>query len=191
MFRVSVWPLITVMSLFAGSAQADSHAAKIGRVLPEFRAAVVQQDTIDALRRSNRARATLNQTDISRLTATWEAELTAADHPLISSVIDTPLAMRLRRVMEDSNGMVNEIGIIGANGLEIAQTNAHSDYWQGGDERFAKTFGAGPDAEFVDMIEYDSPTQSIGTQANFSVADPDTGEVIGSVTIHFNLASLE
>lgn len=186
-----MWSLFAAMSLFATGAWADSHEAKIQRILLDIRVAIVQQDMIDALRASNKAHEALTQADIARIIATWQAELESPDHPLISSVVENPLAVRMRKLMDDSGGLINEIGVIGADGLEIAQTNMLSDYWQGEDERFNKTFRSGPNAKFIDLVEYDGPTQSVGSQANFTVADPDTGEAIGSITINFNLASLE
>ena len=65
-----------------------------------------------------------------------------------------------------------------------------SDYWQGDDAKWQKTYQVGPHAVFVDEVEQDESTQRYQTQVSVSIADPVTGEVIGAVTIGIDAEGL-
>lgn len=176
--------------LVGGRAFAAPDEDDILRILPEIEAIIVKEDLIDALRRANADHADLTRNDIDKMVETWRWEARTTDRRLMPSVTESPLAGRMRRVMADGGDLIDEIGIIDATGLSIAQTNTVSEIWHGTDVRFAKSFRAGVAGRFIDDIEIDGPTQSIGAQANFTVADPNTGEAIGAITIHFNLDGL-
>ena len=51
-------------------------------------------------------------------------------------------------------------------------------------------FLVGPDALFVDEVEQDESTQALQSQASMTIADPDSGEPIGAITIGINLDQL-
>jgi len=176
---------------FTGSpAFADSHVKPIERAMPEIMAMIVQNDLIEALRASNAKRGHMSQRDIDQLEAVWQKEIDSSTRPLIDSVVENPLAERMRQVIAKSGNKVNEIGVIDANGLSIAQSTPNSDIWQGEEIKFTKTFLVGPEAMFVDEVEFDNSTQSMQSQANFTVKDPVTGKPIGAVTVGFNVDAL-
>lgn len=190
MKHISLIALAATVLLLATGAFADSHEAKVQRILPGIQTAVVQQDLIDSLRASNRARDTMSRAEIDKLEAAWKPQRDASVRPLIDSVVENPLAARMRKVIEDNGPMIIEIGVIDANGLSIAQSSVNSDIWQGEEVKFTKTFKAGPGAVFIDEIEFDSATRSHQSQASFSVTDPDTRKVIGAVTVGLNVDAL-
>lgn len=176
---------------FMGSpAFADSHVKPIENALPEIVSMIVQDDLIEALRASNARRRHMTQPDIDKLEATWQKEIDSSSRPLIDSVVENPLAERMRKVVARSGNKVNEIGVIDAKGLSIAQSTPNSDIWQGEEIKFTRTFLVGPDALFVDEVEFDTSTQSMQSQANFTIKDPVTGEPIGAVTVGFNVDAL-
>ena len=43
---------------------------------------------------------------------------------------------------------------------------------------------------FIDEVEVDDSTGALQSQASLSIKDPDTGEVIGAITLGFNLDAL-
>ena len=49
----------------------------------------------------------------------------------------------------------------------------------------------GPDAVFIDEAEFDEDKKIWLVQTNLSIADPDTGAVIGAVTVDINLTELQ
>lgn len=170
--------------------QTQAHIPPIAEALPGIMHKIVAPDLIDALRDSNAQRRSMTQADIDALEATWQKEIDESSHPLIDSVVENPLAARMRKVIEESGVVITEIGVIDAKGLSIAQSSRNSDIWQGEEVKFTKTFAVGPDAVFIDEVEFDNSTQSMQSQANFTVKDPDTGMPIGAVTVGINVDAL-
>jgi hypothetical protein len=58
-----------------------------------------------------------------------------------------------------------------------------SDFWQGDEAKWQKSFSAGPDAIFVDDVEQDESTQKFEVQTSMTVVDPATGKAIGAITV--------
>ena len=190
MLRVITIFAAGLIAIAGSNAFADSHEGTIKKAMPEIMSMIVQGDLIEALRASNSRRGQMTQADIDSLEATWQREIDRSNRPLIDSVVENDLAARMREVIARSGNRVNEIGVIDANGLSIAQSTPNSDIWQGEEIKFTKTFLVGPEAMFVDEVEFDNSTQSMQSQANFTVKDPVTGKPIGAVTVGFNVDAL-
>ncbi len=76
-----------------------------------------------------------------------------------------------------------EIFVMDKNGALVGSTNKTSDYWQGDEDKFIKTYGAGgAGATFIDKIKFDESSGSYAQQVNVPVVDSDTGNVIGAIT---------
>jgi len=75
-------------------------------------------------------------------------------------------------------------------GLNVGQSAVTSDYMQGDEAKWQKTYQAGADALFIDEVEFDDSTQSFQTQMSATVVDPATGEAIGAITIGVNVEKL-
>jgi len=88
--------------------------------------------------------------------------------------------------VEASGGQITEVFVMDAHGLNVASSGVTSDYWQGDEAKFQKTFLAGTGAMFVDDIELDESTQTYLGQVSIVLTDPDTGAVIGAMTIGLN-----
>lgn len=193
MLRPTSIIMAAVFTVLAAPAFADSHEAHIPPIknaLPEIMGQIVGDDLIEALRESNKKRSGMTQTQINALEATWQSEIDESSRPLIDSVVSNQLATRMRKVIGDSGALITEIGVVDAKGLSIAQSSTNSDIWQGEEAKFTKTYNVGPDAVFVDEVEFDGSTQSMQSQANFTVKDPATGKAIGTVTVGINVDAL-
>ncbi len=120
----------------------------------------------------------------------WRAEVTAADKPTISSVLGNDLSKFLAAKKEESAGMITEVFVTDNKGLNVGQSDVTSDYWQGDEDKWQKTFLVGPDTVFVDEVEQDESTQALQSQASMTITDPDSGEAIGAITIGISLDNL-
>src|SRR3546814_3027863 len=74
-------------------------------------------------------------------------------------------------------------------GLNAGQSAITSDFWQGDEAKFQKTFQVGPDAIFVDDIEINEDTGAEIAQLNMSIAQD--GKLVGAITVDVNLRSEE
>jgi len=132
----------------------------------------------------------LKQEDIDTLDKQWRAEREVDDQPLITSVLANPLSSYLIRVQANSVGLFTEIFVMDTNGLNAGQSSITSDYWQGDEGKFQKTFDVGPDAVFVDEAEAHDGTKTWRAQLNMTITDPQ-GTSIGAITVEVNLTELE
>lgn len=127
---------------------------------------------------------------IDALDQQWRAEVDAADKPLINKVMGTEASAALLAAQDASTGLFTEIFATDAVGLNVAQSTVTSDYWQGDEDKFSKTFSVGADAVFLGEVEQDESTQTYQSQVSITVVDPATGSPIGSITAGVDLSML-
>ena len=145
---------------------------------------------IAAIKEQNTKHAALAQTDIDRLDKEWRAQVDAAQKPLIEGVLKNPLSAFLAAKKDESKGVITEVFVMDDKGLNVGQSDITSDYWQGDEAKWQKTFLIGPDAIFLDKIQKDESTQTLQMQVSVSIKDPETGKAIGAVTFGLNVSEL-
>jgi glycerol-3-phosphate dehydrogenase len=145
---------------------------------------------IEAVKAQNDKHAALSQGEIDKLDKQWRAETSSSDRPLIDAVLAKALSKFLDKVKNGTQGLVTEVFVMDNKGLNVGQSDVTSDYWQGDEAKWKKTYLAGPDALFIDEVEQDESTQTFQSQLSMSIADPATGEVIGSITVGVNIDAL-
>ncbi|PKR89724.1 hypothetical protein CXZ10_07440 [Pleomorphomonas diazotrophica] len=155
-------------------------------VVPFLSEAVV----VDAINAQNAKFAGLQQADIDALDQKWRAEVEAADKPMIDETLSSPLSKFLIERREASEGVITELFVTDGKGLNVGQSDPTSDYWQGDEAKWQKSFQAGPGAIFVDEVEKDESTQQLQTQVSATIVDPKTGAAIGAVTVGLNVDGL-
>jgi hypothetical protein len=77
-----------------------------------------------------------------------------------------------------------------AKGLNVGQSDLTSDYWQGDEAKWKKTYLVGPKAMHVGGVKTDQSTQTLQSQLSMAVVDPASGKVIGAVTVGVNVEQL-
>lgn len=179
-----IFAAVSAVVLSANLASANNdHVAPITAKVPMLQQQIVNDLVLAAIRDSNRARTGIQQDAIDELEAQWQSELDSGEYDLIQSVVETSLGDHLRSVIDGSDGLVLEINVMDASGLSVGQSGPNSDIWQGEEAKYQKTYLIGPDAVFVDEVEEDGSTQAFLSQANFTIADPASGEAIGAVSV--------
>lgn len=145
---------------------------------------------INAVKAQNAKHASLTQADVDKLDNQWKAETKASDKPLINAVLGNELSKYLKKVEADSKGLITEIFVTDDKGLNVGQSDVTSDYWQGDEAKWQKTFKVGPDAIHISDVEQDESTQKFQSQLSVAVVDPDTKKPIGAVTIGIDVENL-
>ncbi|MFN7023942.1 MAG: hypothetical protein ACK4QP_05375 [Pseudorhizobium sp.] len=133
----------------------------------------------------------LGEAGIAALDSQWTQERESSDKPLIAATLSNPLSVYLSRMQGKSLGLYPEIFVMDQNGLNVGQSSITSDFWQGDEDKFLKTFRVSSDAMFIDEAEYDSEFGIWRTQVSLTVNDADGGKSIGAVTVELNLTELE
>ncbi|WP_298835795.1 hypothetical protein [uncultured Roseobacter sp.] len=143
-------------------------------------------DVISAVIEQNAVTAGASEAQIIEWDNTWRAQVGVTDQPFISEVMGRDLSAFLKQKVADSGGRITEIFVMDALGLNVAASDITSDYWQGDEDKYSKSYGAGSGAVFVDAIEFDESSQTYQGQISVSLTDPETGEVVGAMTIGLN-----
>ncbi|MGF0540540.1 hypothetical protein ACQQ2Q_21290 [Agrobacterium sp. ES01] len=168
----------------------DAHVAPVteyvqANIVPWLNDPVI----IDAIKAQNAEHAGLGEGDIDALDKTWRAGVDGGDTSLIDKVLANPVSEFLRAKQAESDGAIAEVFVMDDKGLNVGQSDITSDYWQGDEAKFQKSFGAGKDVIFVDEIEKDESSQTLQSQASVTISD-EAGTPIGAVTVGINLDAL-
>jgi hypothetical protein len=145
---------------------------------------------ISAINEQNATTGGLDQAAIDALDKDWRAQATASDKPLVDEVLGRALSKFLMEKKDGSQGMITEMFVMDAKGLNVGQSDVTSDYWQGDEAKWQKTYAVGPGEVFVDEVEEDESTQALQSQASVTISDPATGKAIGAITVGINLDML-
>ena len=127
-----------------------------------------------------------DQSTIDALDSQWRSETGMSDSALIQSVVSGPVADFLRTQMDAMGGQVTEIIVMDSHGLNVAASATTSDYWQGDEDKYSKTYAVGPDGTHFGEIEFDESSQTYQAQISFTLVDPSSGAPVGAMTVAVN-----
>jgi hypothetical protein len=191
MLRTLLLTAVAAVALM-GAAQADDAEIKAKAQTfseTEIKKWAADPDIVAAIAAANTERAGYDQAKIDELDKQWRAEVGAAAHPLIDATAANPASAKLKAICEGQGGLVTEAFVMDAKGLNVGMCDATSDYWQGDEPKWQKTFSAGPNAVFVDDVEQDESTQKFQVQTSITVVDA-SGKAIGAMTVGLDAESL-
>ena len=115
--------------------------------------------------------------DIEAMDAKWKGTAGVADY--MKAIMDSPAGKRLAEI-RDSEPYLVELFLMDDQGANVAMSDKTSDYWQGDEAKFKKSFNGGAGAVFVDEVEFDKSAQSYLCQVSVPVMDG--GKAIGAIT---------
>jgi len=145
---------------------------------------------VSAIKKQNAQHASLSEADIQRLDKQWRSETGGSTQPMISKVLSNSLSGFLKKKTEESQGLYTEIFVMDNKGLNVGQSAVTSDYWQGDEAKWKKTYLAGADAMHIGGVKKDESTQSFQSQLSLPIVDPADNKVIGAITIGINVEQL-
>ena len=165
-------------------------AALTDFVTNDAQAIVTNPDIINAIKKQNMKNSQLSNADILTLDKQWRAQLGEKNATLITDKLNQPLSKKLVVIQEKSEGKITEIFVMDNKGLNVAQSAITSDYWQGDEAKWQKTYSVGPNAYHISDVEEDESTQMFQSQISHTITDPATGKAIGAITIGINVEEL-
>jgi hypothetical protein len=173
--------------LWAGSAAAEEWLIR-DYVIEEVRDWAGSPVVFLTLEASNERYAEIEQAGIDALDKQWRAERELEDQPLITAVLSNPLSSYLTKIQARSHGLFTEIFVMDAKGLNAGQSAITSDFWQGDEDKWQKTFLVGADAVFIDAIEINEDSGTENAQLNLPIVQD--GKVVGAITVEVNVTEL-
>lgn len=145
---------------------------------------------IDAINARNLETAGFDEAQVLALDTAWRAEVGLGNAPTIDPILFNEASDYLRVQVGQTAGMVTEIFVMDAVGLNVATSDTTSDFWQGDEAKWQQTYAVGADAVHFSEIEFDESSQSYQMQVSVTITDPNSGAPIGAMTVGINADSL-
>jgi glycerol-3-phosphate dehydrogenase len=181
---------VAVLSMY-GTAVANEFAPAITKHADtEVRQWLKDPAVVNAVKAQNQKHASLTQADIDGMDKKWRAETGAGSQPMIQAVLSNGLSKFLKAKKDGSKGLYTEIFVMDNKGLNVGQSDITSDYWQGDEAKWQKTYSVGASAIHISDVAKDESTQSFQSQLSLPVVDPANNQVIGAVTIGINVEQI-
>jgi hypothetical protein len=168
----------TLMLFALGAASALGQATGVREMamarIPKARAIAADPEILKAVAAKNAMRETLEE--IRRKDGDWAAN---PQTPLRKQLSGNACAQRLRDLTKDDPAIV-EVILMDWQGANVCVSRETSDYWQGDEAKFRKTYGADKEV-LVDEPAFDA---SSGTYAiQLSVMVMDRSAKLGALTL--------
>jgi len=144
---------------------------------------------INAIKAQNVKHASMSAGDIDTKDKMWRAEKKAGGGDMMKAVLSNALSTFLKGKKGAAGGLITEMFVMDNKGMNVGQSDATSDYMQGDEGKWKKSYGAGDGALFVDEVEFDDSTKSYQTQVSGTISDG--GKPIGAITVGMNVENLE
>ncbi len=135
---------------------------------------------IKAVKDENSKGKTLDQIKI--IDDKWKQTPGIADY--MKAIMENDCAKRLNEIVA-ADAYYAEIFVMDNQGANVCMSDKTSDYWQGDEGKFQKSFNEGNGALFVDEVEFDESTQSYLVQISLPVKDGEV--VIGAITFGIDI----
>ena len=182
--------VFVIMSLFliigSGAGYAGEKAPK--KVVDLAESELVKLGTapliVEAVKAQNGKGMTLDE--IKKKDEEWKAYAGIADY--MKSLMESPCAKYLRDIQKSAD-YYSEIFVMDNQGANVAMTDKTSDYWQGDEAKFQKSFNGGSGALFIDEVEFDDSAQAYLVQVSVPVKEGD--KVIGAITIGIDVDRIQ
>ncbi len=145
---------------------------------------------IEAIKRQNASHASLTEADIETMDKDWRQQAKKGGGPLIDRLVKRDASSYLLGKKQESGDLVTEVFIMDNKGLNVAISDVTSDYMQGDEAKWRKTYAQGAGQIFVDEVEFDDSSETFQSQVSATIVDPSTGQAIGAVTFGINVEEL-
>jgi hypothetical protein len=117
---------------------------------------------------------------IRRRDATW---ISNPRDPMRQAIVQAPCSAKVRELVKDDT-LVVEAFVMNDRGTLVCSIAETSDYWQGDEAKWQKTFVEGKDA-FVEEPAFDASSGKYAIQVSVPIAE--AGKRIGAVTLTLKL----
>ncbi len=144
---------------------------------------------IHAIEEQNIRFGNVSSMDIAVLDNTYRSEMKTGDWQMVRRLLDKPVSRYLKSKQSDSQGTIVEFFVTDRNGLNVGQSVPTTDYWQGDEDKYLRTFAAGSNETFISRAERDDQSQMLETQASFVIKNR-AGRPIGTATVTIAIDAL-
>ncbi len=178
--------LITLIVMLGSNIACAEEAPKKVVELANTALAAMGKDPIivNAVKAENAKAKTMDQ--IKAQDTKWQADAGVADY--MQAIMDSECGKHLQDIQK-SAPYYSEIFVTDNQGANVAMTDKTSDYWQGDEPKFVKSFAGGTGAVFVDEVKFDDSSQTYLVQVSVPVMDG--AMAIGAITVGIDVEKVE
>lgn len=144
---------------------------------------------VKAIEEQNSKFGDVSEMDMRVLDETYRAEVARGDLQMVKALMAKSVSQYLKSKQDDSQGTILEFFVTDCHGLNVGQSGITTDYWQGDEDKFLKTFSLASQDIYIGRAERDESTQLLETQASFVVTD-EKGIPIGTATVTIAIDAL-
>lgn len=126
---------------------------------------------------------------IQELDRQWRRERILEEKPLIRRMLKLRPSQLLAGIAQQYSPLFNEIFISDASGQLVALSEPTSDYWQADEVDFQRAERMPAGEVYIGAIEYDGSTQSFQSKVSAPLYDPDTGALLGVISLGINIGT--
>lgn len=139
---------------------------------------------VNAVKAENAKNKTLDQ--VKAHDQKWIGTPGVAD--FMKALMESECGKRLREIQK-SKPFFAEIFVMDNLGANVAMTDKTSDYWQGDEDKFTKSYNNGKGGVHISDVKFDDSTQAYLVQVSIPVKDGT--KVIGAVTFGIDVDQVE
>lgn len=164
-------------------AASEYNQAKLDEIVAKLKETGTDTTLIAAVNKQNSEN--LSMSTISSRDKKWQE--TSGLDDLMKSLMSNSAAKRLAQI-EKENKVIVESFLMDKKGANVAMTNKTSDYWQGDEAKFTKSFKGGKGAVHMGKSKFDKSAQAYVIQVSIPVMSG--GRAIGAITYGVNIDDL-
>jgi hypothetical protein len=120
---------------------------------------------------------------MAEITAIDKAWMAGGEADRVAKLLSNACATRLKSLVS-TNPAFNESFVMDDQGANVCMSDRTSDFWQGDEAKWQKSFNGGKGATFVDQPKYDVSAKAILVQVSVPVMS--NGAAIGAITVGIN-----
>ena len=171
--------------VLCGSALAGEKAPKkVMDLVPKLTRIGTESALVEAVKAQNARGASLDK--IKEMDKSWTA--TPGVNDFMKSLMASACAQKIKSI-KASAPYYAEIFVMDNKGANVCMTDKTSDYWQGDESKWTKSYNNGAGGTDISDVKFDDSTQAYTVQVSFPVKDG--GKVIGAVTVGVNVEKVK
>ena len=159
-------------SVFAADPSASQNKAKAA--VPRIKKIAADPVVIAAIKEQNAKKVSL--TEIQKIDKAW----TDGDAKVSNEVSARPCSAKLQELLKKQPDLI-EAFAMDDQGANVCMSDRTSDYWQGDEAKWQKSFNGGKGGVNFDERKFDSSAKTVIVQVSVPVLDQ--GKVIGALTV--------
>jgi len=176
--------LVLIVIYALTNLNAQDVPAAIKGVAPKLSKIASSSSLVAAVKAQNAKNVSLDK--IKELDSKW-SETSGLDD-FMKQVLASTASEYLKKVRKE-NSFIVEAFAMDNKGANVGMTNKTSDYWQGDEDKFTKSYNGGAGGTHFSKLSFDESTQSYVIQVSVPVMED--GKAIGAVTFGIDPAKIK